>query len=193
MYDYQIMTNDRNKFPKWQASNEDKALFRQTVHQINNGTALKTLKMNNQIDQTQKIVIHLDDNLLDHEIVTSEQTLYFARSGIQKKRLKKMKKGHYKPQAILDLHGLTLPEARAETQQFLTNAYRKHYQWIMIIHGKGLSGHHDYPIIKNYVNHWLQQLPWVLAFVSAPPNKGGSGAVYVLLKMTLSHESILAR
>ncbi|MGY8862749.1 MAG: Smr/MutS family protein, partial [Pseudomonadales bacterium] len=37
-------------------------------------------------------------------------------------------------------------------------------------------------IIKSHVNHWLQQLDAVLAFTSALPKDGGTGALYVLLK-----------
>ncbi|EXJ09223.1 Smr domain protein [Nitrincola nitratireducens] len=37
-------------------------------------------------------------------------------------------------------------------------------------------------MIKSCVNDWLQQIPQVLAFTSAQPKDGGTGAVYVLLK-----------
>ena len=36
--------------------------------------------------------------------------------------------------------------------------------------------------LKTYVNGWLRQHRDVLAFVSAPENQGGTGAVLVLLK-----------
>ncbi|HET8706021.1 MAG TPA: Smr/MutS family protein, partial [Pseudomonadales bacterium] len=39
------------------------------------------------------------------------------------------------------------------------------------------------PILKSSVNHWLRQLPQVLAFCSAQPKDGGLGAVYVLVKL----------
>jgi DNA-nicking Smr family endonuclease len=38
------------------------------------------------------------------------------------------------------------------------------------------------PVLKGKVNHWLQQRDEVLAFCSARPVDGGTGAVYVLLK-----------
>jgi DNA-nicking Smr family endonuclease len=37
-------------------------------------------------------------------------------------------------------------------------------------------------VLKQKVNDWLRQKNEVLAFCSARPNDGGSGAVYVLLK-----------
>ena len=50
---------------------------------------------------------------------------------------------------------------------------------IKIVHGKGPEA-----ILKTYVNGWLRQHRDVLAFVSAPDNQGGTGAVLVLLKRT---------
>ena len=53
---------------------------------------------------------------------------------------------------------------------------------IKIVHGKGLQN--GQPLIKTCVNGWLRQIPQVLAFVSALPRDGGTGAAYVLLKKT---------
>ena len=36
--------------------------------------------------------------------------------------------------------------------------------------------------IKSYVNHWLREIPEVLAYHSAQRHHGGVGAVYVLLR-----------
>jgi DNA-nicking Smr family endonuclease len=53
---------------------------------------------------------------------------------------------------------------------------------VRIIHGKGYGSNNQGPIIKPLVNKWLQQRNEILAFCSARPNDGGTGAVYVLLK-----------
>ena len=37
------------------------------------------------------------------------------------------------------------------------------------------------PVIKRVVDHWLRRMAPVVAFVSARPVDGGTGAVYVLL------------
>ena len=47
-----------------------------------------------------------------------------------------------------------------------------------IIHGKGGDG---VPVLKNLVDRTLRQRGEVLAFHSAPPSQGGTGAVLVLL------------
>jgi DNA-nicking Smr family endonuclease len=53
---------------------------------------------------------------------------------------------------------------------------------VRIIHGKGKSSEGKLPVLKGKVNSWLRQKGEVLAFCSARPNDGGTGAVYVLLK-----------
>ena len=53
---------------------------------------------------------------------------------------------------------------------------------VRIIHGKGYGSNNKGPIIKPLVNKWLQQRNEILAFCSARPIDGGTGAVYVLLK-----------
>ena len=52
---------------------------------------------------------------------------------------------------------------------------------VRIIHGKGL-GSGGVPILKNLVDRLLRQRNDVLAYHSAPPAQGGTGAVLVLLR-----------
>jgi DNA-nicking Smr family endonuclease len=53
---------------------------------------------------------------------------------------------------------------------------------VRIIHGKGKSSEGKLPVLKGKVNSWLRQRDEVIAFCSARPSDGGTGAVYVLLK-----------
>jgi DNA-nicking Smr family endonuclease len=53
---------------------------------------------------------------------------------------------------------------------------------VRIIHGKGHGSHQRKPVLKNKVNSWLHQINDVMAFCSAIPAHGGTGAVYVLLR-----------
>ena len=57
------------------------------------------------------------------------------------------------------------------------------YRHVIIIHGKGYRSQ-GRPVIKPMVNRWLRQDDEVLAFCSARPKDGGTGAVYVLLRKT---------
>jgi DNA-nicking Smr family endonuclease len=52
----------------------------------------------------------------------------------------------------------------------------------LIVHGKGYRSRNRLPVIKTLLDRWLRECSQVLAFHSAQPKHGGSGAVYVLLK-----------
>ena len=98
--------------------------------------------------------------------------------------MEKLKKGELSMQAYLDMHGLILEEAKEKVSYFIRNSYAMGYRCLMIIHGRGLKSHEG-PVLKNYVINWLSSgilSSYVLAFCSARPCDGGTGAVYVLLK-----------
>ncbi|MCC2636904.1 MAG: Smr protein [Moraxellaceae bacterium] len=112
--------------------------------------------------------------------VSPEETLGFARSGVQARVLAKLKQGQPHWQAAVDLHGCTVDAARDAVLALVREARQENLQCVKIVHGKGLQN--GQPLLKTCVNGWLRQLPDVLAFVSALPRDGGTGAVYVLLK-----------
>lgn len=116
------------------------------------------------------------------EPVHSEDYISFARTGLQYRIRQKLRRGEIAISAQLDMHGLTVAQAKLALQQFLAKAIREHYRCICIIHGKAARIEDNRPILKNNVNQWLRGYPGVLAFCSAKPAHGGVGAVYVLLK-----------
>ena len=69
-----------------------------------------------------------------------------------------------------------------EVREFLEAMTREHCRCVRIIHGKGLRSGHRGPVIKHTVNGLLQRTDAVLAFASARPVDGGTGAIYVLLR-----------
>jgi DNA-nicking Smr family endonuclease len=116
------------------------------------------------------------------EAVETGDELSFLRPGVQKQLLRKLKRGHIAIQAELDLHGMFVDQARPAVTAFIANCTARDQYAIRIIHGKGLGSRDKYPVLKNKVNQWLQTNSEVLAFCSARPVDGGTGAVYVLLK-----------
>jgi DNA-nicking Smr family endonuclease len=108
--------------------------------------------------------------------------LSFERAGgAQKSVLKKLRTGKMPIDDVLDLHGLTIDEASRELAAFLDDCQQLGHRCIIIVHGKGFRSQNK-PVIKPMVNHWLRQAHEVLAFYSALPRDGGTGAVYVLLR-----------
>lgn len=120
-----------------------------------------------------------DDYLPDIE--TGEELL-FVRTGIQQRVLRKFRRGQYAIEGELDLHGRTALEARELLATFLRQARTRGQRCVRIIHGKGLGSAGKVPVLKVKVNTWLRQKNEVLAYCSARPQDGGTGAVYVLLK-----------
>lgn len=112
--------------------------------------------------------------------VRGEEFIVFNQSGISNKILRKLRKGQYNVDAILDLHGMSVEEAKTAIQTFLQRCLQKKLRVVLIIHGKGRQG--QMPILKNKLNHWLRELNSILAFCSAAPEHGSRGAIYVLLK-----------
>ena len=110
------------------------------------------------------------------------ETLFFERAGgAQKSVIKKLRGGKLPLDAALDLHGLTVEQARLRLAGFLQECRQCGYRHVIIVHGKGFRSQNR-PVIKPMVNRWLQQAQEVLAFCSAQPKDGGTGAVYVLLR-----------
>lgn len=110
------------------------------------------------------------------------ERLEYAKPSVGAKTVRKLRRGRFSVQAELDLHGMTLTEARETLHRFMDEAIEQGWTCVRIVHGKGLGSGSRGPVIKRHVNAWLQRQDIVLAFSSAPPADGGTGAVYVLLQ-----------
>lgn len=117
---------------------------------------------------------------VDPQLAGGEE-LVFHRPTVQPAVLRKLRRGEYRMQREIDLHGLTVAEAKAALRQFLVAALEQQVRCVRIIHGKGLRSGHRGPVLKAAVNAVLRRSDAVLAYVSARPVDGGTGAVYVLL------------
>src|SRR5687767_12132173 len=130
----------------------------------------------------------LRDSLSDHlpwdPATETGDELTYARDGIGMQTLRKLRRGHWVTQTELDLHGLTVAEARELLAKFLNLCVRRGLRCVRIIHGKGLRSKNREPVLKQKVGRWLMQRDEVLGFCQARRADGGSGAMMVLLKRT---------
>ena len=92
-----------------------------------------------------------------------------------------MRRGQFAVQAEIDLHGLGREAAHDALREFVADAVTSGLRCVRVIHGKGRRSGSRGPVIKRVVDHWLRRMEPVVAFVSARPVDGGTGAVYVLL------------
>lgn len=132
-------------------------------------------------DQREVMDSLLSDEYESADIETGDELLY-TRPGLQLTVIRKLRRGQFAIEAELDLHGATSIQAREAVNTFLKNARDQDKRVVRIIHGKGNSSAGKMPVLKGKVNSWLRQKNEVLAFCSARPNDGGTGALYVLLK-----------
>lgn len=125
-------------------------------------------------------------DMLSDEFVAADvdlgEALFFARPGLQKSVLRKLRMGRIPQEAELDLHGNTVAESRTAVARFINESHRSNRRAVRIVHGKGYRSQQNKPVLKGKINSWLQQCDEVLAFCSAQLADGGTGAVYVLLK-----------
>lgn len=115
-----------------------------------------------------------------HPNLQPDDFITFKRESISDKVLRKLKKAQYNIEAKIDLHRLTVDEARIEVNEFIHACLARSVKVALIVHGKGMPNRT--PVLKNQLNYWLKQVDEVLAFCSAQPQHGGNGALYVLYK-----------
>jgi DNA-nicking Smr family endonuclease len=113
--------------------------------------------------------------------LASGEELVYHRPGVQATVLRRLRRGEYRVEREIDLHGLTVAEAKHALRQFLIEALERRVRCVRIVHGKGLRSGHRGPVLKAAVGAVLRRTGAVLAYVSARRADGGTGAVYVLL------------
>lgn len=109
--------------------------------------------------------------------VASDAFLSYKNPTLQNKIFEQLKQGKLRWYNAVDLHGSNMDEAREAILTLIHDAVQNNETVVKIVHGKGADA-----VIKTCVNGWLRQMENVMAFVSAPNNDGGTGAVLVLLK-----------
>ena len=136
--------------------------------------------------QTEHSERSVRDELLTHDIdpdafITGEEMSWLA-PGLQTRVLKRLRRGHYSIGAEIDLHQMDVRTARSAVDDFLAESKRRDVRCVRIIHGKGLRSPDGEPVLKRLVAGLLVRRSDVVAFTSARPEDGGTGAVYALLK-----------
>jgi len=112
----------------------------------------------------------------------SENGTAFVRKDAAPDTARKLRRGHWRTGAELDLHGLRVEQARHAVLTFLDECLEHGIRCVRIVHGKGHGSQGMTPVLKEKTRTWLVQKPEVQAFSEAPEREGGSGALLVLLR-----------
>lgn len=110
---------------------------------------------------------------------------------IDKKKLQQLRRGKGRPDAKLDLHGMTLSEAHGALIDFVLAAQARGDRLVLVITGKGKTARSDGPIppenglLRTQVPNWLGLPPLAAVVLDQRPahlRHGGGGAIYVSLR-----------
>ncbi len=112
---------------------------------------------------------------------SNADSLRFHRPSVGRRTMRKLARGRLSIQAEIDLHGMTIAEAKPRLAEFIEDCADHGQLCVRVVHGKGLGSGQKGSVLKPSVNRWLRQWDTVLAFVSARQVDGGTGALYVLL------------
>ena len=118
----------------------------------------------------------------DVDPLTAHDILSWQRPGVQHGVFRKLRLGQYPIEARLDLHRMTVEQARREVFGFVKDCVRYGLRSVIILHGKGERNPDGIAQLKSYLARWLPELDEVLAFHSAQKHHGGTGAVYVMVR-----------
>ncbi len=119
------------------------------------------------------------------DLTETDEYVEGARVGIDPRLVTRLRRGEFATQAHIDLHGMTQSAAREALSSFIVESVRSGLRSVLVVHGRGLRSPGGHPVLKHATAHWLSHGTIggrVLAFTTARPSDGGTGAMYVLLK-----------
>ena len=127
-----------------------------------------------------------------HDILPSiTARLTQAPVNMDNKAYGKMTRGKLKPEARIDLHGMTMSEAHPELVAFILESHAIGRRLVLVITGKGKVRDDGGPIpvrhgvLRHQVPQWMALPPLAQAILQVTPahlTHGGHGAYYVYLR-----------
>ncbi len=175
-------------------SHEDLALLRQemrnvaplkTAGRVLHGAVSKPANAMLKREQATSLSPRPGAPLSDSAYDPSSDTGHSYRvSGLSSEALRRLRREGHHIKASLDLHGLTIDQAREQIHQFITLCCAQGYKRVRVVHGQGFGSASGTSVLRQQARHWLSQMPEVLGYVSPTHADGGEGAVLVLLRTT---------
>ncbi|MGC1343638.1 MAG: Smr/MutS family protein [Candidatus Binataceae bacterium] len=140
------------------------------------------------ISEDAEVVARLSDLVSGQgtfDVTETEEYVEGARVGIDPRMVTRMRRGEFAMQDHVDLHGMIQPAAHEALTAFIVDSVRKGHRSVLVVHGRGLGSPGGRPVLKHATVEWLSHGTiggHVLAFTTARPADGGTGAMYVLLR-----------
>ncbi len=152
---------------------------------------VKKIKTNRHVDEIKpkEIVIRADKvKTVTFDVLKNSQSVQKDDfSQMDGSLAKRFKREEFKPQAVLDLHGITEKAAFDRVCDFIKSAYDSGKRCVLIITGKGLDEEifSTRGVLRKSVPQWLsgsEISPLILAYKNPSEALGGAGALYILLR-----------
>lgn len=113
---------------------------------------------------------------------------------LDRKTEARLRKGQIRPEAKLDMHGMSQGQAHEALTDFIRKSHSQGKRCVLVVTGKGLGNRPvtdsdmfapKIGVLKERTPEWLSaddMRPFVIKFVAAQQKDGGEGALYVYLR-----------
>lgn len=139
----------------------------------------------NEPDTTMEHLRVLIDEGSKFEVLDDGRRVEGHRVDVPPELVRRLRRGGFPVDGMLDLHGRSASESREALETFLREKRQRGERCVLVVHGKGAHSPGGISILRGEMSAWLSQGPasvHVGAFATALDNDGGEGAVYVLLR-----------
>lgn len=168
-----------------QLDDNDIELFRQSIsgtHQIKQDKIQPSARADKQKmrpDPEKRAVreanFYFSDEFLPD--FSNKPTLQYVQDGFPSDLPKRLRRGDFQPDLVLDLHGLRREQAKYELAGLIDAAVKQHVRCVCVVTGVGEG------VLKGKTPDWLVQHPKIAAFHQAPLEWGGHGAILALIDL----------
>jgi len=135
--------------------------------------------------EARSVLADLVSGKVEFDLEYSDEYVQGIVKGADHKIFRQLKAGRFSPEAHLDLHGLNADQAQQLLLTFAREQYFQGKRCVLVIPGRGINSPGGNPVLKEELKIWLTRDPLkrvVLAFCTAQPRHGGTGALYVLMR-----------
>jgi DNA-nicking Smr family endonuclease len=121
----------------------------------------------------------------EFELTDDGASFYALRAGLDRRLLRDLRAERWPPTARLDLHGMVAERAEEALSRFLAGRRNSGDRVVLVICGRGVHSSGGVGVLRSQIGAWLTRGPaseHVLCFSAARPERGGDGAIYVMLR-----------
>jgi len=136
-------------------------------------------------DADAKLMRQAVQGAIEFDLELSDEYMHGFVHGLDSKIFQQLKAGSLSVEGHLDLHGQNADQARGALMFFMRESYLAGRRVVLVIPGRGKNSPGGLGILRAEIQSWLTREPLrriVLAFCTAQPRDGGTGALYVLLR-----------